>query len=144
MDFEDAVRELKKVRLKQFEGFLPAVSPEQRDKHPFRNKIGELCENSGFIGWGYSWVEVDPALGETISRWMWIEKTMVHRRKGETGEGDELSAGQLELLEAEGGIDFAAVGQRTPIVPVNAVFDEATQDFVFDGEDDGGSGGDEV
>jgi hypothetical protein len=70
MDFEDAVRELKKVRLTQFEGFLPASSPEQREKHSFRNKIGELCESGGFIGWGYSWIEIDPALGETMARWM--------------------------------------------------------------------------
>jgi hypothetical protein len=83
-------------------------------------------------------------LGETMARWMWIEKTLVHCRKGETGEADELSARQLEVLEAEDGIDYVAVGQRTPIVPVNAVFGEATQDFVFDGEDDGGSGGDQV
>jgi hypothetical protein len=60
------------------------------------------------------------------------------------GKRDELSAGQLQVLEAEGRIDYVADGQRTPVLPDNAVFDEATQDFVFDGEGDGNRGGDQV
>ena len=39
------------------------------------------------------------------------------------------------MLDAEGGIDYVAVGQqRAPVLPANAIFDEDTQDFVFYGE----------
>jgi hypothetical protein len=42
---------------------------------------------------------------------------------------------QLQVLEAEGGIDYVAIGQqRAPVLPANAIFDEDTQDFVFYGE----------
>lgn len=140
MDFEDAVRELKKVRLTQFEGYLAVASPELRDKHPFRNKIGALHENGVLIGRGYSWVDIYPAVCETVVRWMWIEKTSVYRRRGERGKGDELSAEQLQVLDAEGCIDYVTDRQRTPVLPENAIFDEATQDFVFDDEGDGDRG----
>jgi hypothetical protein len=70
------------------------------------------------------------------STWVWIETTDVHRRRGPMGDGEVLSAKQLQVVEAEGGIDYVAVGQGAPNVPANAVFDEATQDFVFDGEGD--------
>jgi hypothetical protein len=62
---------------------------------------------------------------------LWIEKTWVHRREGKP---HELSARQLQVLEAEGGINYVAVGQqRGPVLPANAIFDEDTQDFVFYG-----------
>ena len=41
---------------------------------------------------------------------MWIQKTLIIRRKGEMGEVDELTAKQRQLLDAEGGIDFVADG----------------------------------
>jgi hypothetical protein len=118
MGFEDAVRELKKVCLTLFEGFLPAVSPEQRDKHPFRNKIGELCESGGSIGWGsigwgYSWVEINPSLGETMARWMWTEKTFVHRRKGETGKEMSSVPASLSCLKPK------AASTMSPLVSVH-------------------------
>jgi hypothetical protein len=75
---------------------------------------------------------------------VWIQKTLIIRRKGEMGEADGLTAKQLQLLEAEGRIDYVADGQYTPVLPENAVFDEATQDFVFDGKVDGNGGGDQV
>jgi hypothetical protein len=144
MDSKDAVQQLKAVRLKASNGSIPPASPKQRDKYQLRNKIGELQEGGDLIGWGYSWVDPDDEEGETVAHWMWIEKTMVYRRKGERGEEDKLSARQLEVLEAEGGIDYVAVGQHAPVLPANAVFDEATQDFVFDDEGDGSRGGDQV
>jgi hypothetical protein len=135
MDFEDVVRELKKIRLAQFEGYIGAASPEQRDQYPFRNRIGELEEDGNLTGWGYSWVHAGFEVGETCACWLWIEKTWVHRREGKAGKPHELSARQLQVLEAEGGIDYVAVGQqRALVLPANAIFDEDTQDFVFYGE----------
>jgi hypothetical protein len=140
----DAVREFKKIRLSQSKGFIATETPEQRDKYPFRNKIGVL---PGFftgesIGWGYQWVNAGDEEGDTVAHWMWIQKTLISRRKGEMGEVDELTAKQRQLLDAEGGIDFVADGQFIPVLPENAVFDEATQDFVFDGEGEGNGGED--
>ena len=79
-----------------------------------------------------------------MAHWMWIQKTLIIRRKGEMGEVDELTAKQRQLLDAEGGIDFVADGQFIPVLPENAVFDEATQDFVFDGEGEGSGGEDQI
>jgi hypothetical protein len=142
----DAVRELKKIRLSQSEGFIAATTPEQRDKYPFRNKIGVLPGyfTGESIGWGYHWVNAGDEEGDTVAHWMWIQKTLIICRKGEMGEVDELTAKQRQLLDAEGGIDFVADGQFIPVLPENAVFDEATQDFVFDGEGEGNGGEDQT
>lgn len=140
MEFEDAVRKPKEIRLSRFNGFVTVTNPVSREIYPFRNKIGQLSEDDRVIGWGYHWVEFDLATRELWSIWTWIEKTLVHRRRGEMGEVDELSASQLRVLEAEGRIDYVAVGQHASVLPANAVFDDATQNFVFDGEDDGNGG----
>ena len=146
MDFRDAVQQVKTIRLTEEPSFIPPTSPEQKGTYPNRNKIGELWDSGRFVGWGYNWIDViESGSGvETMSTWVWIEATEVHRRRGPMGDGEVLSARQLQVVEAEGGIDYVAVGQRAPNIPANAVFDEATQDFVFDGEGDGNGGEDQV
>ena len=80
----------------------------------------------------------------STSTWVWIETTDVHRRRDPMGDGEVLSARQLQEVEAEGGIHYVAVGQGAPNLPANAIFDEATKDFVFDGEGDGNDGRDQA
>jgi hypothetical protein len=132
MDLKDAVQELRPVRLMAAKGFIPPTSPGTRDEYPFRNKIGEICVQQELLGWGYHFTQGHGSR-KTVC-WMWVGKVDVHCRRGELGRREELSDRQLQMLEVEGTIDYVAVGQRAPDRLESAWFDEAIQDFVFDGK----------
>jgi len=129
MNFKDAIFCLKNQRLNIEDGFIAPEDAVARDRHPFRNHIGHLERSDGtHIGWGYSWWR--EMIPDYTNR-AWIQKTQLWRRGDEVHDIAELSEEELAELEAEGDIDYVALGQRAPN---NGRFDEALRDFVFKGE----------
>jgi hypothetical protein len=126
--FKDAVFSLKQQRLQIEDGFIAPQDAASRDQHPFRNRIGHLARADGtHIGWGYSWRRNESAYTNRV----WIQNTVLYRRANEVHDVEQLSKERMEEVKAEGDIDYDALRQREP---ANAKFDQASQDFVFQGE----------
>ena len=126
--FKDAVFSLRKQRLETEDGFITPQDATSRDQHPFRNRIGYLTRSNGtHIGWGYSWQRN----GSNCINRAWIQKTVLWLRDEKVLDVEQLSKEEMEEMKAEGDIAYDALEQRKPN---NAVFDEASQDFVFRGE----------
>jgi hypothetical protein len=129
MDFRDAVGNLKYQRQgAEKNSWIAPMDRKDRENYPYRNRIGEIRSDSGFLGWGYAWS--DPEDGGHVNR-IWIEKNLIWRRE----DGDHLSGDhdeQLRIWEATSDIEFNALGQE---LPANSRFDEYTQDLRFSSED---------
>lgn len=129
MRFKDAIMCLKTQRLENQNGFIEPEDAASRDQYPFRNRIGYLNRADGArVGWGYAW----PNNESNCTSRAWIQKTLLWRRDDEVVDVEKLSKKELKEMEAEGDIDYIALG---PGGPPNAKFDKASKDFVFEGEE---------
>jgi hypothetical protein len=127
------------------DGWIVPKSPEMRDAHPFRNKIGELWQleplafDRDQIGWGYRWY--DPGLKSVVR--VWVEESLVWSREGGEMDGvreEEPTGEQVRKMYDECVVDYGAFGQS---LPGNAWFDGDFLDLVSDEEDgEGGFGSD--
>jgi hypothetical protein len=131
-DFEEAVKNLKSVRLDMYNGWVVAWGPETRDAYPYRNKIGELWQPEPLdfakdrIGWGYRWYD---RVQNSVIR-VWLEKTSICSNA--PGPTDK----QVQKMYDECEIDYVALGQSLPEKPW---FDEVSRDFIWEVEEEDGS-----
>jgi hypothetical protein len=138
-NFEEAVKNLKSVRLDMYNGWVVAWGPETRDTYPYRNKIGELWQLEPLdfakdrISWGYRWYD---RVQNSVIR-VWLEKTSIGSREaGETVDAPGPTDRQVQKMYEECEIEYVALGQP---LPEKAWFDEGTRDFVWEVEEEDGS-----
>ena len=131
-NFEEAVKNLRSVRLDMYNGWAVAWGPETRDAYPYRNKIGGLrqLEPLDFakdrIGWGYHWYD---RVQSSVIR-VWLEKTSIC--SDALGPTDK----QVQKMYDECEVEYVALGQS---LPEKAWFDEVSRDFIWEVEEEDGS-----